>query len=293
MKQKFKYTLSLFFTLIPSLLLAFGGTSTPSIDDLTRDPIVTSAFGTPVITPGRLFSPPHTCKEISDAMDYLSYMDDPSGGSEPITRTTHNMRQRRCVESSREDALLIRAFNRYFFYSSCTNGLALDVATQRACLARVSCDIASRIDDRVQMNAELAMRHDGWRRSAARHIIACAEAALMLRWVNSNCVIESSVGINEYTWIIPSTYEKGITYPETSCRAYYTYSGVEGESMIETDPPFFSIAADFRIDEFNPFISNRLLLRDEAGGALTPEEVSMFEEQERNCHTPQIPCVGR
>ncbi|QQR79543.1 MAG: hypothetical protein IPJ69_09285 [Deltaproteobacteria bacterium] len=137
------------------------------------------------------------------------------------------------------------------------------------------------------------MRHQIWRRNANLPMYACAEAALMLRWVNSNCVIESSVGINEYTWIIPSHYRNGYTFPETTCRAYYTYSGVGGESTIVTDPPFFSIGGDFRIDEFNTFISNRLFLRDRAGDVLTPEEVSMFEERERNCHTPQIPCVGR
>ncbi|QQR79546.1 MAG: hypothetical protein IPJ69_09300 [Deltaproteobacteria bacterium] len=291
--QKLKHTLSLLFTLIPSLLLAFGGTSTPSIDDLTRDPIVTSATGIPLITPSMLFSPSHTCQEISDAMDAINRIDRPEVQDEIITDTTARTRQARCAESSREDALLMRAFNRYFFYSSCTNGLALDIATERACLANISCEIAQVIDDRVHSDSKLAQRHTLWRVSQGRNMVACAQAALQLRWFNSGCVIESSVGINEYTWIVPAEYSRGITYPETSCRAYYTYSGVGGESTIVTDPPFFSIGGDFRIDEFNIFISNRLFLRDRAGGVLTPEEARMYEERERNCHTPQIPCVGR
>ncbi|QQR79544.1 MAG: hypothetical protein IPJ69_09290 [Deltaproteobacteria bacterium] len=117
MKQKFKYTLSLLFTLIPSLLLAFGGTSTPSIDDLTRDPIVSSAFGTPLITPDMLFSPSHTCREISDAMALLQTRDNPSENTmlEDATITTGRARQLRCAESARENTLLMRASNRYAF----------------------------------------------------------------------------------------------------------------------------------------------------------------------------------
>ncbi|QQR79549.1 MAG: hypothetical protein IPJ69_09315 [Deltaproteobacteria bacterium] len=280
----------LFFS--PLTLLAFGA-STPSIESLSRDPIVSSATGIPLITPSMLFSPSHTCKEISDAMDSANSFDQPDNPYADVIMTTSNARQARCTESSREDALLLRASNRYASYSSCTNGLALDVATERACLAKVACDVAQVIDDRVQRDAKLAQRHMVWRLRRARDLLACVQAALQLRWFNSGCVIESSVGINEYTWIIPAQYISGTSFPSTTCRAYYTYSGVGGESMIETYPPFFSIAADFRIDEFNPFISNRLLLRDEAGGVLTPAEVSMFEERERNCRTPQIPCVGR